>query len=218
MLIHSLAKIAAKELKNTGGVHPQFKKRIELLAVAYGAAAVEKDFEAFCQSLKGSRVPYPISEYLKAVDVRLGTTGPEAIEENDPAVAEISAKCFTLSGRLPKNSAVGALLKKHSAAEIIIAFESYCAKLDEDELRYAVKSFFTDGGATGVIVSLKQQKEQSEKDTAEEVARQKRHAAAIEADNKRHKETFGGLLTAKPEEKSAGAADDYLAGLNENKN
>ena|SRR5579859_1998843 len=120
MLIHSLAKIAAKELKNTGGVHPQFKKRIELLAVAYGAAAVEKDFEVFCISLKGSRVQYPISEYLKVVDGRLGAAAVQAAEENDPAVAEISAKCFTLCGRLPKNSAVSALLKKHTAAEIQI--------------------------------------------------------------------------------------------------
>jgi len=216
MLIHSLAKIAAKELKNTGGVHPQFKKRLELLAVAYGAAAVEKDFTEFCISLKGSRVQYPLSEYLKVVDIRLGSA-PESEEESDPAVAEISAKCFTLSGRVPKNSAVAALLKKHTAAEIITAFESYCAKLDEDELRYAVKNFFTDGGATGIIVSLKQQKEQADKDAAEEIERQKRHTAAIEADNKRHRETFGGLLTAK-EVKEPGGPEDYLAELNENQN
>jgi len=44
----------------------------------------------------------------------------------------------------------------------------------------------------------------------EEKEREQRHAAAIEADNKRHREIFGGLLTAK-ETKKPGGPEDYLA-------
>jgi hypothetical protein len=51
----------------------------------------------------------------------------------------------------------------------------------------------------------------------EEEETQRRRAAAIEADNKRHREIFGGLLSAKPEEKPAGVADDYLAQLEKEK-
>lgn len=144
---------------------PQMKSRLELLEAAYGVAAVERDFEEWCEEVKDRNPRYPVSEYLKVVDSRLGTVPKE--EENDPRIEELSALTFKLTHRPAPPKYVRELLTKYTLAEIRSALIEYTDGIEERELAYAARAFFVEGGCGAIIMALKNR----ERDRREQVAR-----------------------------------------------
>jgi len=154
MLIKDLERIAAKELKNTRGVHPQYKDRLKLVEAAYGTEAVRADFLDWAVSVKERGFAYPISEYLKVVDSRFRTNtvpGGVAEEQDNPQIVRLSSQAFTLTGRVPIRADVIKNLQSFSGDDLFDAFAEYVGGLEERELKYATRNFYSDGGAEVVI-------------------------------------------------------------------
>ena len=86
-LLGNLCKAAAKELKNTRGVNPQWAEKADLLVVAYGMDAIEKDFAEWMESVRDSKPSNPVTDYLRIVDERMGEK--PTVDENDPNVVNI---------------------------------------------------------------------------------------------------------------------------------
>ena len=170
MLIKSLPKIAARILKNTWGVPPQFKQKLELAQEAYGTAAVETDFENWCEEVRDNNPRYPVSEYLKVIDSRLGSAPKE--NEKDPRVEEISALTYKLTRRPAPPKAVRELLAQFSQEEITAALIEYIEGIEERELAYAPRTFFNDGGC-GAVISARKSREQDRFDAMKRDAEEK---------------------------------------------
>ena len=153
-LIKTLPRIAARVLHNTHVGQSFMKEKFELLATAYGAAAVEEDFEKWCEekASAGSIPRYPITEYIKVVDTRLGPTFAEKKADlKDPQIAEIASLSYELTGFLPSVRSVGNLLTSFTRDEIIGALKEYVSVLDEKDFKSSMRTFFTDGGGAAVI-------------------------------------------------------------------
>jgi hypothetical protein len=152
----SLPRIAARVLHNTHVGLSRMKEKFELIEEAYGRAAVEADFTLWCQEqMAASNNPkYPLTEYVKVVDSRLG---PEFAEKRpdtkDPQVSEISAVAYELTGVLPSVRSVATLLASCPAEEIIAALREFAKTLDEKDTKSGVRTFFAEGGAAAVILA-----------------------------------------------------------------
>ena len=153
MLTKSLPRIAARVLHNTKCVPQNLKFKFELVAEAYGSAAVEQDFERWCEENRDRNPKYPITEYLKVVDSRLGTVADEqkAADLQDPRVAEVLAFTYEMTGILPPAKSVRELLAVYEPAEIKAALKEYSDNLSDKELKSGMRSFFSEGGAVAVI-------------------------------------------------------------------
>jgi coenzyme F420-reducing hydrogenase gamma subunit len=160
-LLKSLCEIAAKGLKITKGVNPQWKEKADLLVIAYGHDAVETDFKDWIESVREDKPESPVTEYLKLVDERLGNA--PATSEDDPRVVDLIARGYRASGRPPSKTEVQKLLDDYSQEEIQQAWEEYTSRLDDNELKYAVKNFFHDGGARGIITARRQAEDEKQK-------------------------------------------------------
>lgn len=154
-LMKELPRIAARVLKNTRGVYPELKSRLGLVAEAYGTAAVAKDFEQWCGNL--AETPrYPISEYLKVVDSRLGNAEEFiALDLKNPAVPELASLTYELTGVLPSSISVAELLNLYSVDEVRAALTEFAEGLTERELKTSMRTFFANGGtgASAVIMA-----------------------------------------------------------------
>lgn len=154
LLVKSLPKIAAKVLHNTRSVPQNLKFKFELIATAYGAAAVERDFEAWCREHIDDKFPYPITQYLKVIDSRLGSAPvEERADTKDPRVSELAVAAYELTGILPSRSAVAELLLTFPADEIKAALTEYSENLTDKEVKGAMRQFWSDGGAGAVILA-----------------------------------------------------------------
>ncbi len=150
MLIKRLSKIAAKELRNTRGVAPQWKEKLTLVGEAYGEVEVEKDFLDWIDEIRNNPPEYPISVYLKIVDERFKSTEQSAAQ-NNPNIVRLSAQAFEVTGRTPSNGDIVGALEKYSADMIHEAFRNYISGLDERELKYATRNFYVYGGLDAII-------------------------------------------------------------------
>jgi hypothetical protein len=83
---------------------------------------------------------------------------------------EISALAYTLCGRLAPEPNVRKALKSHSQDNLESAFKTYVEGLSEDELKWAVKNFWIEGGYEAVIFA-REQKEVAAAKIADETAR-----------------------------------------------
>jgi hypothetical protein len=150
----SLPRIAARVLHNTHVGLSRMKEKFELIEEAYGRAAVEADFEKWCREVQDNNPRYPLTEYVKVVDARLG---PEFVEKRadtkDPHVAEISAVAYELTGVLPSVRSVAVLLSSCDSEEIIGALREFASTLDEKDTKSGVRTFFAEGGAAAVILA-----------------------------------------------------------------
>lgn len=174
MLIKSLPRIAAKILKNTWGVPPQFKQKLELVREAYGQGAVEEDFENWCKESTEKNPRYPVTEYLKVIDSRLGSAPKQ--DEADPRIEEISALTYKLTHRPAPPKNVRELLTQYNSFEITEALREYVEGIEDRELPYAARTFFVDGGC-GAIISARKSRE---KDRQDQIERDKNEKKLIE--------------------------------------
>jgi len=162
MLIKTLPRIAAKVLHNTHVGLKNMKEKFALIEMAYGRAAVEKDFEDWCNGLVlgGINPRYPLTDYIKVIDERLGKVFEEKKADlKDPRIAQISAASYEETGFLPSAQSVGNLLLSFSPEEIIAALREYAATLDDADRKFGMKMFFTEGGATAVIYARQKRQE-----------------------------------------------------------
>ena len=150
----SLPRIAARVLHNTHVGLSRMKEKFELIEEAYGRAAVEADFEKWCREIQDRNPKYPLTEYVKVVDSRLG---PEFEEKRadlkDPRIAEISAVAYELTGVLPSVRSVANLLSSCESEEVVGALREFAATLDEKDTKSGVRTFFAEGGAAAVILA-----------------------------------------------------------------
>jgi hypothetical protein len=132
------------------------KEKFELIEEAYGRSGTELDFERWCkeQVAAGNNPKYPLTEYVKVVDSRLG---PEFAEKRpdtkDPQVAAIMAVAYELAGVLPSVRSVAALLTTCLLDEILAALREFAGTLDEKDTKSGVRTFFAEGGAAAVILA-----------------------------------------------------------------
>jgi hypothetical protein len=150
----SLPRIAARVLHNTHVGLARMKEKFELIEKAYGLARVEEDFEKWCTEVQDKNPRYPVSEYVKVVDARLG---PEFAEKHgdlkDPRIADISSVAYELTGVLPSVRSVANLLVSCEVEEILGALKEFASTLDEKETKNGIRTFFAEGGATAVILA-----------------------------------------------------------------
>ncbi len=160
-LMRTLPRIAAEVLKNTHVAPKNMKEKFLLLGRAYGEDAVEQDFRVWCQEqVEASLNPrYPLTDYIKVVDARLGKGFSEPSNSQtslqDPTVAQITSVAYEEMGYLPSNRAVSNLLRNFTVDEILAALREYTATLDDKELRSGIRQFFVDGGAAAVIYAMR---------------------------------------------------------------
>ena len=167
MLIKSLPRIAARVLHNTHTGPVRLKEKFNLIESAYGRAAVETDFEAWCkeQRAAGMNPRYPLSEYIKVIDERFGTNFVEPSHSQfdvaDPQILPISSLSYSKTGYLPSPKVISLLLKTFSSEEIIEAMKEYIVVNEgydkgDGGLKPLMKQFFTEGGAAAVIFARRQ--------------------------------------------------------------
>lgn len=154
-----LPRIAARVLANTHVFPKHLKEKYELIAEAFGAAAVARDFEAWCEEVKAENPRYPLTKYMIVVDSRLGRANaePEA-DLKDPTLGEIGALSYKLTGVTPSARALAKLRLTYEADEIKAALTEYASTLEEKDFKSGMRTFFTDGGATAVIYARRNRK------------------------------------------------------------
>jgi hypothetical protein len=149
-----LPMIAARVLHNTHCFPKNLKDKYNLIALAYGRGAVVADFEAWCNEVKDKNPRYPITEYMKIVDSRLGTAFEEKrADTTDPRIPEITAMAYELTGVPPSARSVATLLLSFTPEEIKAALGEYAATLDDKDVRTGMRVFFLEGGAAAVILA-----------------------------------------------------------------
>ena len=134
------------------------KGRFELLSEAYSSALVVADFEDWCCERKkmDENPRYPISEYMKVVDSRLGSAPEEPkVDIKNPVVQELVSLTFELTGVLPSAISVAELLALYPSDEVRGALTEFAEGLTERELKTAIRNFYANGGlgASAVILA-----------------------------------------------------------------
>lgn len=129
------------------------------MELAWGANRVEADYRDWIETVRTNPPPYPVSEYLKIVDSRLSEAVPEPISLNNPDITRLTSQAFELTERTPSNRAVAEALEKFGTDEIFEAFREYVLGLDEKELKYAARGFYSSGGVDAVIAVRRKMKE-----------------------------------------------------------
>jgi len=167
-----LLESAAKEFQFFKNVRffPQESAVITLLGKTYGKNVVVSDFELWAEEIRGQELDNPVREYLKKAPQRLQQVKATTERENDPRIAEISSFIFLLINRTPHQDDVKKLLTQYTQEEIQEAFKCYVEPLDEFEQKQAIRNFFRGGGADGIILARKKQKEAMEKQVQIEAA------------------------------------------------
>jgi hypothetical protein len=158
-LIKSLPKIAARELHNTHCGLRNLKFKLELIATAYGTAAVEMDFAMWCREHTTDHGKYPIFEYMKVIDSRLGGA-PEEQRANldDPRIVVLQSLSYELTGLLPSIRAVAGALVTYSAEEIEAALREYTDDLPGKDAKSDMRAFWSEGGAEAIILARRRRK------------------------------------------------------------
>src|ERR1035437_1298039 len=160
LLTKELPKIAARVLHNTRCAPQNMKFKFELIASAYGAAAVAGDFEAWCIENVNEKIPYPITAYVKVVDSRLGSAPEESKADlKDPRIGELVSKSYELTGVLPSKTSVAEVLITYPLDEITAALVEYTETLAEKEMKGSMRAFWADGGAGAVILARRRRSE-----------------------------------------------------------
>lgn len=148
----NLERLAGKILGNTHMIPERMRDKIRLIGDVYGRAVVIEDFETYCRALTPPYPRYPIIEYVKDVDSRLGGAA-ETKHPNieDPNVEQVRALVYDAVGILPSKTPIAKLLVDYSHEEIAGAFLEYVETLKQSDFEMGVRKFFNEGGAVAVI-------------------------------------------------------------------
>jgi hypothetical protein len=160
-IVKELQKIAARKLRNTRGVPRNMKDKLELIELAFGHGEVTADFEKWCDENVDRNPQYPVTEYLRGIDARLGSA--PRVDPGDERIAHIQALVYELTSCLPRSRAIRDLLVIHSAEEIEAALREYIMTVDEKDWRSAIRSFFDDLGCSAVIYSMRKRSQKDGK-------------------------------------------------------
>jgi hypothetical protein len=155
-LVKDMQRIAARKLHNTRGVPRNMRDKLELIDLAFGRADVLSDFEKWCDEHADKNSLYPVTEYLRMVDSRLG--GTPKIDPDDERIKELMALTYEITSVLPRLRGLRDLLAIHSGDEIKAALKYYILTVDEKDMKSAVRAFYDDLGASAVIYSMKKQR------------------------------------------------------------
>ena len=150
-LVKDMQRVAARKLHNTRGVPRNMKDKLELIDLAFGRAEVLADFEKWCDEHADSATPYPVTEYLRMIDARLG--GTPKVDPNDERIDALVALTYDLTSVLPHRRAVRDLLAVHPSGDIEAALKEYILTVDDKDWKAAVRAFYDDLGASAVIHS-----------------------------------------------------------------
>jgi hypothetical protein len=149
-----LAMVSAEILQNTHMVPENLKFKLDLMERAYGAKNLVIDFRTWCEENRDASPRYPIVEYVKVVDTRLGrapaTPRPDPA---NPAVEEIRSVTYELTNNLPSKEPIAKLLLTFTSTEILDALREFVEYLTEADTPHALRRFFTEGGAGAVILA-----------------------------------------------------------------
>lgn len=164
-LLDEIVDITGEVLKNTAGVYreaeKELKARFSRLEKAFGRAAVRDDYRAWAeeQRAEGAVPKWPIPQYVKVADVRLGAGEVETVavaapvDMTDPKIGDLGAFTYELTGVLPSANHLSKLLNLYDLQEIKDALTEYAGDLSEREIKGGVKSFFAEAGAIAVITA-----------------------------------------------------------------
>jgi hypothetical protein len=166
VIFKSLPRIAARVLHNTHVAPSRLKDKFNLIELAYGRYKVEQDFELWCkeQKEKGLNPRYPLTEYIKTIDERLGGGFVEPSQSQfdvaDSQILPISSLSYDKTGYLPPPKVISLLLKTFTQNEILEALNEYILVTEgSKDWKQEMKHFFTEGGASAVIYARRQRKE-----------------------------------------------------------
>lgn len=153
-LMKDLAKIAASELRVTRCIPRHLKFKFELMGDAYGEADIRDDFRNWCRDHVGEQVKYPIFDYLKVIDSRLGSAPVEdAANIADPHVQELISLAYELTNLLPAKKAVAEVLLAYPFDEVKAALTEYTENLTEKDVKGGMRAFWSEGSAGAVILA-----------------------------------------------------------------
>jgi hypothetical protein len=155
LLRNALAKVSSEILHNTRLAPKNLGFKFELLAATYGHEAVTQDYENWCREHLADRPKYPITDYVRVIDSRLGSVPEEeSIPLTDPRIAELAAFAFETTGKLAPKIAIARLLMKYPVEEIQAAMVELMESLTADnEIKGALRAFYNDGGADAIIAT-----------------------------------------------------------------
>jgi hypothetical protein len=148
-LIREMQRIAARILRNTRGVPKNMGDKVELIDLAFGRAEILADFEKWCEDSEQHHTSFPVTEYLRGIDARLGNDS--RVAPDDDRVSELRGLTFNLTQVMPRLSAVRSLLALHSLEEIKEALTEFLPTVAEGNMEKAMRNFYDDLGATAVI-------------------------------------------------------------------
>jgi hypothetical protein len=161
-LMNSLTTITARELRRTRSVPNNLTSKFQTIIEAFGAAAVEEDFTNWCRENLKNGSEYPILDYIKVIDSRLGNVWIEPQADlKDPRIAGVSAAIYDETGFPPTKKSVANLLMSFSEEEIKAAVIEYNSKPGEKVSQSNMKSFLTEGGVVAVILAQRKRNEVS---------------------------------------------------------
>jgi hypothetical protein len=151
----ALAKISSELLHNTRLAPKNLGFKFELLASTYGHEAVTQDYANWCREHLTDKPKYPITDYVRVIDSRLGSVPEEEkISLTDPRIAELAAYAFATTGKLASKLPLARLLMKYPVDEIQDAMVELMESLTSDnEINGALRSFYQDGGADAIIAT-----------------------------------------------------------------
>lgn len=148
-LVRELQEIAAAKLHNTRSIPKVMAGKIELIEIAFGHARILEDFTAWCDEHADENRQYPVTDYIRAIDSRLG--GQPRIDPNDEKVEELRQFVYEKVQILPAIQPLRDLLLVYEVPEIKAAFSEYIIGLEEKTMRTSLRAFFEEGGARVVI-------------------------------------------------------------------
>lgn len=164
-LLKAMYAVAARELKNSHAVPATLKTRFDLVEAAHGFAAVIDDFTNWCRENFDRRPGYPLVEYVKIVDDRLGAPPmPDAqlaaVKKinpvDDPRVGEIIRYVYEYSKIAPAVKKVASLIATYGYEYVygVVDHEIWVNEGAPIDAKW-VKTLFSDSGGLAIITEYR---------------------------------------------------------------
>lgn len=160
-LVKELQKVAARKMRNTRGIPKTMAGKVELIEIAFGRAEVLDDFEKWCDENADRAPQYPVSDYIRIIDSRLGAR--PSVDPHDERINTLQSFIYEQTDILPRASGVREALAFYSQEDIKTAFQEFWLVNEGAEKIIAgrqtlVREFFEDGGVSAIIAARKRRK------------------------------------------------------------